>query len=110
MALFLRTHGPDECSGPFCVIHNPSDHPLADAPMRWRSDKHVMERICPHGIGHDDPDDATTARMWLSARIGNEYTYAHQDIADALTDYCRTNNLGTGISEASVRRWRKAQR
>lgn len=56
------------------------------------------------------PDDATTARMWLTARIGGEYTYAHQDIADALTDYCRANNLGTGISEASVRRWRKAQR
>ena len=56
------------------------------------------------------PDDAVTVRMWLSARIGNEYTYAHQDIADALTDYCRANNLGTGISEASVRRYRKAQR
>ena len=56
------------------------------------------------------PDDATTARMWLSARIQGTYTYAHQDIADALTDYCRANNLGTGISEASVRRYRKAQR
>lgn len=57
MTLFLRTHGPDECSGPFCVIHNPSDHPLRDAPLNWRADKGVMERICPHGIGHDDPDD-----------------------------------------------------
>ena len=56
------------------------------------------------------PDDATTARMWLSARIQGTYTYAHQDIADALTDYCKANNLGTGISEASVRRYRKAQR
>ena len=56
------------------------------------------------------PDDAVTVRMWLSARIQGTYTYAHQDIADALTDYCRANNLGTGISEASVRRYRKAQR
>ena len=56
------------------------------------------------------PDDATTARMWLSARIQGTYTYAHQDIADALTQYARDNNLGTGISEASVRRWRKVQR
>ena len=56
------------------------------------------------------PDDAVTVRMWLSARIQGTYTYAHQDIADALTDYCRANNLGSGISEASVRRWRKAQR
>ena len=56
------------------------------------------------------PDDAVTVRMWLSARIGNEYTYAHQDIADALTDYCRANNLGSGVSEASVRRYRKKAR
>ena len=56
------------------------------------------------------PDDATTVRMWLSARIQGTYTYAHQDIADALTQYARDNNLGTGISEASVRRWRKNSR
>ena len=56
------------------------------------------------------PGDATTVRMWLSARIGGDYTYAHQDIADALTQYVRDNNLGSGISEASVRRYRKAQR
>lgn len=56
------------------------------------------------------PDDATTARMWLSANIRGTYTYAHQDIADALTQYARDNNLGTGVSEASVRRYRKAQR
>lgn len=60
--IFLRTHAPDECSGPFCVIHNPSDHPLKDAPMHWRSDKGVMERICSHGIGHDDPDDLAYRR------------------------------------------------
>ena len=57
-----------------------------------------------------NPDDAVTVRMWLTARIGGDYTYAHQDIADALTDYCKANNLGSGVSEASVRRYRKAQR
>ena len=56
------------------------------------------------------PDDAVTVRMWLTARIGGDYTYAHQDIADALTQYARDNNLGTGISETTVRRYRKAQR
>ena len=56
------------------------------------------------------PDDATTARMWLSANIRGEWTYAHQDIADALTQYARDNNLGTGVSETTVRRYRKAQR
>lgn len=56
------------------------------------------------------PDDAVTVRMWLTARIGGDYTYAHQDIADALTDYCRANNLGSGVSEAAVRRYRKKAR
>lgn len=26
-------------------------------PQSWRADKGWMERTCPHGIGHPDPDD-----------------------------------------------------
>lgn len=25
-------------------------------PMNWRGDRGILERICPHGIGHPDPD------------------------------------------------------
>jgi len=25
--------------------------------LNWRSDRRLMERVCPHGIGHPDPDD-----------------------------------------------------
>ena len=53
----LRTHGPTECLGENCCIHNPSAHPLRDAPLNWRGDRRMMERICSHGIGHPDPDD-----------------------------------------------------
>ena len=56
------------------------------------------------------PDDYDRINEYLHARIGPSWAYAHQDVADALTDYCKANNLGTGISEASVRRYRKAQR
>lgn len=52
----LKTHGPDQCSGEFCSIHNPSDHPLKDAPFNWRADRGLMERTCEHGVGHPDPD------------------------------------------------------
>ncbi len=52
----LKTHGPSACSGEFCCIHNPSDHPLRDAPLNWRGDRGFMERICAHDIGHPDPD------------------------------------------------------
>jgi len=30
---------------------------MADWPQNWRGDRGLMERVCPHGIGHPDPDD-----------------------------------------------------
>lgn len=53
----LRTHGPDQCADNVCCIHNPSDHHMLTWPQLWRSDSRLMERTCPHGIGHPDPDD-----------------------------------------------------
>jgi hypothetical protein len=54
----LRTHPRGACAGPNCCVHKPSDHPLATAPLNWRADRvpPLMERICPHGVGHPDPD------------------------------------------------------
>jgi hypothetical protein len=26
-------------------------------PQEWRTDRAIMERICPHGVGHPDPDE-----------------------------------------------------
>lgn len=54
----LITHGADKCAGQHCCIHNPSQHHMRDWPMNWRPDIGVMERICPHWVGHPDPDDA----------------------------------------------------
>ena len=55
--VLTKVHDPEKCSGEFCCIHNPSDHPLREFPRYWRADRGMMERICPHGIGHPDPDD-----------------------------------------------------
>lgn len=52
----MRTHAAGKCLGPNCCIHNPSAHALVDAPLHWRADRALMERICSHGIGHPDPD------------------------------------------------------
>jgi len=49
-------HDPAKCEGEHCVIHNPSHHYMADYPTHWREDRGIMERICPHGVGHPDPD------------------------------------------------------
>lgn len=53
----LQTHGPDQCEGNFCALHNPSDHPLKHAVMRWDSSRNLMVRFCAHGLWHPDPDD-----------------------------------------------------
>lgn len=52
----VRTHGKETCEPP-CPFHAPSDHPLKDAPIAMRIDRGMLvERICKHGVGHDDPD------------------------------------------------------
>lgn len=50
-----------------CCIHDPSDHPLSNARLHWRTDLGLMERICQHGVGHPDPDDLAFKRMHQGA-------------------------------------------
>jgi len=53
----LNVHSKDDCKNDHCCVHNPSDHHMRDWPQNWREDRNLMERICPHGVGHPDPDD-----------------------------------------------------
>ena len=53
---FFNVHSPDNCAGTPCVIHNQSDHHMREWPLHWRGDRAMFERICPHGVGHPDPD------------------------------------------------------
>ena len=51
------THRQTACAGEWCSIHNPSDHHMASWRLLIRYDRSCMaERICPHGVGHPDPD------------------------------------------------------
>lgn len=52
-----KAHAADACSGNYCTIHNRSKHSMRKFPQHWRADRAIMERICPHGIGHPDPDE-----------------------------------------------------
>lgn len=36
----------------WCVIHKPMPGPWELWPTHWRFDRRIMERICPHGVGH----------------------------------------------------------
>jgi hypothetical protein len=53
----MEIHDPDLCAGDRCCVHNPSLHHMRRWPLNWRPDRRIMERVCPHGVGHPDPDD-----------------------------------------------------
>jgi hypothetical protein len=53
----LLVHNTDKCVGEVCTIHNRSNHSMRSFPQHYRFDQRVMERTCPHGVGHPDPDD-----------------------------------------------------
>lgn len=52
-----------------CVIHNPSRHKMTGWPKVVRATT-LIERTCPHGVGHPDPDSvaymnwATKQKSW----------------------------------------------
>ena len=53
----VLAHRRAHCRGEICCLHNRTDHVLRAWPQHWRGDRGIMERICPCGIGHPDPDD-----------------------------------------------------
>ena len=52
----VHVHDDTVCAGRPCCVHAPSEHHMAGWPQVWRNDRQLMERTCPHGIGHPDPD------------------------------------------------------
>jgi hypothetical protein len=64
----LPVHARSACAGRACCIHSPSDHHMREWPMNYRGDRGQTERMCPHGVGHPDPDDArwheSQGRTW----------------------------------------------
>ncbi len=67
-----NVHTVDKCAGRACVVHAPSDHHMRSWALNWRDDRGLMERLCPHGIGHPDPDDMVYQRS-----VGRGWQGAH---------------------------------
>ena len=61
----IWVHDESKCKGEHCCIHNPSDHHMKDFPTNWRDDRYLMERICPCGVGHPDPDDLAFKKRYF---------------------------------------------
>jgi hypothetical protein len=55
--VIVQVHKRGLCVNENCTIHNPSGHSMLHFPQLWRADRKFMERVCPHGIGHPDPDE-----------------------------------------------------
>ncbi len=56
----IWAHRRRDCIGSPCPIHYRTDHHMRTWPQHWRTDRALMERTCPHGIGHPDPDQRLT--------------------------------------------------
>lgn len=57
-ATLTGIHPEGSCYLEHCAIHNPSDHPLKDAPMEWWGERiRHLTRVCEHDFYHPDPDD-----------------------------------------------------
>lgn len=65
----LQTHPETSCGGGVCSIHNPSNHPLREAPQSWNDRHKTIHRVCDHGYVHLDPDD-----FYFKWRIGLSLT------------------------------------
>jgi hypothetical protein len=68
----VNVHDPALCKGQRCTIHNRSDHSMRSFPQHWRDDRGIMERTCPCGIGHPDPDSpwANDSYEWVHGCCG----------------------------------------
>ena len=54
--VLMQVHNRGQCDPELhCLVHNPLHTHMDSWPMLWRSDRGIMERTCPHGIGHPDP-------------------------------------------------------
>ena len=60
----VHVHDPSRCQGRWCVIHNPMPGPWDAWPTHWRSDRGIMERVCPHGTGHPVAEDYGRVSGW----------------------------------------------
>lgn len=55
----LQVHAKNAChSVDWCIIHDPRPGAWRDWPTAWREDRRIMERICPHGVGHPAVEQA----------------------------------------------------
>ena len=66
----VYVHDRAACAGNHCPVHNPSPHHMKSWKLHWRDDSAIFERLCPHGIGHPDPDSIAYIRR-VDSELGD---------------------------------------
>jgi hypothetical protein len=63
---WLRHHKKRNCTGTWCVWHNPMPGPWDSWPQRWDAESKTVMRACEHDIEHPDPSqfDYWAAQGW----------------------------------------------
>lgn len=101
----MVVHPHSECAGrAVCVIHAPTNHHMRSWRLHWRSDRGIFERMCPHGVGHPDPDQwahwiAVGHARWLEDVAGGvkppdattAEEYAHAEMVHGCDGCCRAS-------------------
>jgi len=64
-------HDPALCAGRTCSRHHPSLHHMRTWPRVWRQSYGYSDRMCPHGLGHPDPDDVVHLQALGGARTAH---------------------------------------
>lgn len=74
---FTNIHRTSSCAGENCIVHTPSDCVAnrEDWAYVFRTDGRI-ERMCNHGIGHPDPDQARFL-LTANADIYGEWIWIH---------------------------------
>lgn len=70
----VAVHDRGLCAGRVCVVHAPTRHRMSRWPVVWRGDRGIVERLCPHGIGHPDPDQS---EFWSTSGGGAAAMWVH---------------------------------
>lgn len=107
-----NVHPTTVCEGHRCPLHNRSDHPMRDFPQQWRPDRRILERICPHGVAHPDPDlnFPSTSHEWIHGcdgcchpllNVPTETPEEAEAIAESINRHPSTRRFPTGYLAAN---------
>lgn len=98
----IRHHARKNCSTDlYCPFHDPSMHVMADWPMSLR-ETGLIERICPHGVGHPDPDSAAFIATGYGHPVQTWLTHGCDGCCTAVTRFCAVCGAEVQVSQVTV--------